>query len=281
MGIIRSYFSFIAGTVCGIYIAQNYNVPNIRKLANTGCSQEKFDPSSPFESNLNSFFSSAVNSASQSLFNSIALGNGTAADPEAAVYGLYQCRGDLKASDCGICIQSLVSQIGLVCPYSYGASLQVDSCYLRYEHIDFLGALDTSVMYNRCSQGVSNDVEFFRRRDDVLADLQGANGFRVSTSGLVQGFAQCMGDLSRGNCSTCLSVAVSQLKNLCGSAVAAQVFLAKCYALYWEAGFYDLDSGTDSSNGDDVGRTVSIIVAVVGGLAVVIVLLSVCRKAMG
>ncbi|XP_052186771.1 uncharacterized protein LOC127797702 [Diospyros lotus] len=34
MGIIRSSFSFIAGTVCGIYIAQNYNVPNIQKLTN-------------------------------------------------------------------------------------------------------------------------------------------------------------------------------------------------------------------------------------------------------
>ena len=35
MGIIRSCFSFIAGTVCGIYLAQNYQVPNIMKLADT------------------------------------------------------------------------------------------------------------------------------------------------------------------------------------------------------------------------------------------------------
>lgn len=35
MGIIRSSFSFILGTVCGIYVAQNYNVPNIKKLADT------------------------------------------------------------------------------------------------------------------------------------------------------------------------------------------------------------------------------------------------------
>ncbi|PON87887.1 hypothetical protein TorRG33x02_162660 [Trema orientale] len=35
MGIIKSSFSFIAGTCCGIYIAQNYNVPNIKKLADT------------------------------------------------------------------------------------------------------------------------------------------------------------------------------------------------------------------------------------------------------
>ncbi|KAF8379244.1 hypothetical protein HHK36_028676 [Tetracentron sinense] len=36
MGIIRSSFSFMMGTLCGVYIAQNYNVPNIKKLANTG-----------------------------------------------------------------------------------------------------------------------------------------------------------------------------------------------------------------------------------------------------
>ncbi|XP_022887107.1 uncharacterized protein LOC111402999 isoform X2 [Olea europaea var. sylvestris] len=34
MGIIRSSFSFISGTVFGIYIAQNYNVPNIKKVVN-------------------------------------------------------------------------------------------------------------------------------------------------------------------------------------------------------------------------------------------------------
>ncbi|XP_044505223.1 uncharacterized protein LOC123225353 [Mangifera indica] len=34
MGIIRRSFLLIAGTVCGIYIAQNYKVPNIKKLAN-------------------------------------------------------------------------------------------------------------------------------------------------------------------------------------------------------------------------------------------------------
>ncbi|XP_047336677.1 uncharacterized protein LOC124940230 [Impatiens glandulifera] len=36
MGIIRSSFTFMIGTACGIYVAQNYNVPNIKKLANTG-----------------------------------------------------------------------------------------------------------------------------------------------------------------------------------------------------------------------------------------------------
>uniref|UniRef100_A0A803L6L4 Scarecrow-like protein 6 n=1 Tax=Chenopodium quinoa TaxID=63459 RepID=A0A803L6L4_CHEQI len=34
-GIIRSSLSFIVGTVFGVYVAQNYNVPNMRKLADT------------------------------------------------------------------------------------------------------------------------------------------------------------------------------------------------------------------------------------------------------
>ncbi|KAB2632486.1 hypothetical protein C1H46_001611 [Malus baccata] len=36
MGIIRSSFSFLMGTVFGVYVAQNYDVPNIQKLSTTG-----------------------------------------------------------------------------------------------------------------------------------------------------------------------------------------------------------------------------------------------------
>lgn len=57
-------------------------------------------------------------------------------------------------------------------------------------------------------------------RDDVLGDLQAASGFRVSTSGFVEGFALCLGDLTAADCSSCLAYAVGKLKSLCGSAAA-------------------------------------------------------------
>ncbi|KAK9120637.1 hypothetical protein Syun_018254 [Stephania yunnanensis] len=41
MGFIRSGFSFFMGTACGIFIAQNYKVPNIKKLADTALSMAK------------------------------------------------------------------------------------------------------------------------------------------------------------------------------------------------------------------------------------------------
>lgn len=204
-----------------------------------GCSQEKYQPNSPFQTNYNSLLTSILTSSSQALYNNFALGNDTSTSSESTIYGLYQCRGDLKLMECSKCVQSAVSQVGLVCPYTYGASLQLDACLVRYEHVDFLGKLDTSLRFKKCSKSVSNDVEFFRRRDDVLADMQSAIGFRVSVSGLVEGFAQCVGDLSAVDCGSCLSEAVVKLKTLCGSAEAADVFLGQCYARYWASGYYD------------------------------------------
>lgn len=209
-----------------------------------GCSQEKYQPGSTFEGNLNSFLSSVVSSSSQVSYNGFAVGNGSSTPQEGTIYGLFQCRGDLRTIDCSKCIESAVNQISLVCPYSYGASLQLEGCYVRYEHMDFLGKIDTSLRYKKCSKSVSNDVEFFRRRDDVLADMESATGFRVGSSGLVGGFAQCLGDLSPTDCTSCLADAVGKLKSLCGSAAAADVFLAQCYAQYWASGYYDLSSGT-------------------------------------
>ncbi|KAK9120647.1 hypothetical protein Syun_018264 [Stephania yunnanensis] len=191
-----------------------------------------------------------------------------------AAYGLYQCRGDLKITDCSACIQSGLSQIGLVCPNSYGGRIQLDGCLIRYENSNFLGKLDTTLVFKKCSQSTSNDVEFYRRRDDVLADLQGAASFRVSSSGLVEGFAQCLGDLNQADCTSCLADAVGKLKYVCGSAAAVDVYLAECYARYWAAGYYE----SGGSSEDQIGKTVAIIVGVLAGLAVLVVLLSFLRK---
>lgn len=203
-----------------------------------GCSQEKYQPgASPlFAQSINTFLSSASSSASQSSYNTFT------SPPDSALFGLYQCRGDLKPSDCASCIQSAASQITLVCPYSYGASLQLEGCYVRYEHIDFLNKLDTTLVYKKCSKSnLESDGGFVQRRDELLEGLKGSVGFKGSRSGTVQGLAQCSGDLGQGDCGECLAQAVDQVKALCGSAAAAHVFLAKCYVQYWASGYSDID----------------------------------------
>lgn len=210
-----------------------------------GCSQEKFQPNTPFETNLNSLLSSFVSSSSQTLYNSFAIGNDTNASLNSAVYGLYQCRGDLRIPECAQCVKYAATRVGVGCPYSYSASLQLEECLLRFENYDFLCKLDTSLRFKKCSKSVSHDVQSQNRRDDVLAQLGEADqGFRVSSSGLVQGFSQCLGDLNPNDCSSCLEEATSKLKTLCGSSLAGDVFLAQCYMRYWTPGYYNSPSST-------------------------------------
>lgn len=208
-----------------------------------GCSQEKFQPNTPFETNLNSLLPLLVSSSSQSLYNSFAIGNDTNASLDSAIYGIYQCRGDLRTQECTKCIENAVSQVGLACPYSYSTSLQLDECLVRFENFDFLGKLDTSLRFKKCSSSVSHDVQSLKRRDEVLVELGEVDqGFRVTSSGLVQGFSQCLGDLNANECSSCLQETISKLKSLCGSSEAGEVFLAQCYMRYWASGYYDSPS---------------------------------------
>lgn len=223
-----------------ILVTNNIHFTKSHAFIYSGCSQEKYQPNSPYQTNLNSLLSSITSSSYTTLYNSFTLGTDpSTVSSEGSVYGLYQCRGDLNYKDCSACIASSINQIVLLCPYTYGATLQLDGCFIRYEHVDFLGKPDTNLVHKKCSKRSLNDAEFLRRRDDVLDDLRGAAGFRVSSVGSVEGYAQCFGDLTGGDCSSCLEDAVGKVRSLCGSAAAADVFLSQCYVRYWESGYYD------------------------------------------
>lgn len=241
-----------------------------------GCSPSKYQPGTPFEGNLNSLLTSIANAAPNGLYNSFTAGSNGTGDG-AAAYGLYQCRGDLGNDDCVACVRDAVAQLNEVCASAYAASLQLDGCYVRYDSSNFIGQLDTAMVYRKCSTSTSSDGDFLKNRDVVLGALQGvANGYKVSSSGSVQGVAQCLGDLAAADCTTCLSQAVGQLKGTCGMALAADVYLAQCYVRYWANGYYFRPSHDNSQ--DDVGRTVAIIVGILAGLALIVVFISFLRK---
>uniref|UniRef100_A0A0A9CM76 Gnk2-homologous domain-containing protein n=1 Tax=Arundo donax TaxID=35708 RepID=A0A0A9CM76_ARUDO len=263
-----------------------------------GCSPSRYAPNTAFESNLNSLLASIASTASSgATYNSFTAGvggGGSGPGPEAATvdgaasaaaYGLYQCRGDLGPGECVACVHDTVARLGAVCANAYAAALQSDGCYVRYGASDFIGRADTSVAYRRCSSGTSGDAGFLRDRDAVLAELQEetavaaapAGYYKVSTSGAVQGVAQCLGDIAAADCTACLAQAVGQLRGTCGAALAADVYLAQCSVRYWANGNY-FRSSQDYS-GDDVGRTVAIIIGILAGLALLVVFIAFLRKA--
>ncbi|XP_062184111.1 plasmodesmata-located protein 8-like [Phragmites australis] len=242
-----------------------------------GCSPSKYQPGTPFEANLNSLLTSIANAAPNGGYNTFTAGaNGTGA-PGTAAYGLYQCRGDLGNDDCAACVRDALGQLNQVCTTAYAASLQLEGCYVRYDSSNFVGQQDTAMVYRKCSTSTSSDGDFLKNRDAVLGDLQGVtNGYKVSSSGSVQGVAQCLGDLAAADCTTCLAQAVGQLKGTCGTALAADVYLAQCYVRYWANGYYFRP--TQDYSQDDVGRTVAIIVGILAGLALFVVFISFLRK---
>lgn len=196
-----------------------------------GCTQLKYNPGTPYESNVNSVLASLVNSASISNFNTfkISLPGSTQSD---VVYGLFQCRGDLTGSDCRHCVGAAVSRVGTYCVRTSGAGLQLEGCFVKYDNVSFLGGEDKSPVSSKCGAS-SYEWELLSRRDAVLAYLSGGGQyFRVGGSGKVQGMAQCIQDLSMEECQDCLSEAIQRLKTQCQASPWGDIFLAKCYARY-------------------------------------------------
>lgn len=190
----------------------------------SGCSQAKFTPGTQYENNVDSLLTSVVNAASFSFYQNFTAGN---------VYGLFQCRPDLSNSDCANCVAHSVSQLGVLCANSVGASIQLDGCFVRYDGAAFIGVEDKSVVARKCGPQLGyDDSDELTRRDSVLGYLGGAQMFRVGGSGQVQGVAECVGDLSADACRDCLAEAIRRLRSDCGLAQWGDVYLAKCYARY-------------------------------------------------
>ncbi|KAL7254798.1 hypothetical protein ACSBR1_009029 [Camellia fascicularis] len=251
---------------------------SIDSFVYSGCSQIKYSPNSPYESNLNSLLTSLVNSATYSPYNKYTI---MGSSPQDVVYGLYQCRGDLAMPDCATCVARSVSQLGTLCPENCGGTVQLQGCFVKYDNTTFLGVEDKTVVLKKCGPSTGYDTEVMGRRDAVFASMAGAGGpYRVGGAGDVQGVAQCVGDLSASGCQDCLSEAIGRLKSDCGTAVYGDMFLAKCYVRYSTSGAHS-DSKSNDSSHKESQKTFAIIIGLLVGIALLIIFLTFMRNLFG
>ncbi|KAL1568609.1 plasmodesmata-located protein 6-like [Salvia divinorum] len=245
---------------------------SLNSLIYVGCSQLRYSQGSPYESNLNSILTSIANAASYANYNNFKISL-PGSDPGDAVYGLFQCRGDLASGDCRQCVSGAVARLGATCSGTTGGALQLEGCFVRFDNESFVGAEDKTVAADKCGPLVGGELA---RRDSVLSYL-GAGGqfFRVSEAGKVQGVAQCVQDLSVGECQDCLSDAVERLRTQCGSAAWGDMFFAKCYARYSEHSYT-----SKTENDDEIEKTLAIFIGLVAGVAILVVFLSFLSKAL-
>ncbi|XP_017240444.1 plasmodesmata-located protein 7 [Daucus carota subsp. sativus] len=244
-----------------------------------GCSALKYVPNSPYESNLNSLLTSLVNSATYSAYNKFTI---TGSSPNDVVYGLFQCRGDLAMPDCATCVARSVSQIGSMCRQTAGAAIQLEGCFVKYDNTSFIGVEDKTVVLHKCAPSIGYDTDLMNRRDAVLRSLGGSGGpFRVGGSEDVQGMAQCVEDLSAGECQDCLKEAIGRLKSDCGGAVYGDMFLAKCYARFSTSGAHAYAKSNHGNSHSDGEKTFAIIIGLLAGVALVIIFLTFLKKVFG
>ncbi|CAI0450789.1 unnamed protein product [Linum tenue] len=247
-----------------------------------GCSRLKFSPGSPYESTLNSLLTLLVNSASFTLYNNFT----SAAVP--VLYGLYQCRGDLSAAACRTCVAGAIARLAALCPPdAAGGAVQLDGCYVRYDNVSFLGVQDKTVVLKKCgASSVGYDSGASARKDTVLDYVVAGGGkaYRVGGSGGgVYAVAQCVQDLSVGQCQDCMTAAVGVLKSDCGAAAAwGDAFLGKCYARFSEGGAHSRhgnnDDDKDDNNDVEIEKTLAILIGLIAGVALLIVFLSFLRQ---
>ncbi|KAG7974362.1 hypothetical protein I3843_06G045600 [Carya illinoinensis] len=289
MSVSNKAFSFLS--LCGFLLT----ISTLTTLSDSaidtyvfaGCSQLKYTPGSSYENSVNSILTSLVNSAMFTTYNNF---TNTGSTQQDTVYGLFQCRGDLQENDCAQCVARSVSQLGTLCVNSCGGALQLEGCFVKYDNTTFLGVEDKTVVSKKCgAPTIGYDSDALTRRDAVLAYLGTGDGgayktFRSSTSGDLQGVAQCVGDLSAGECQDCLTDAIGMLKTECGTAAWGDMFLAKCYVRYTGGGVRshtgeDYNYGNGEGNDDhEWDRTLAIIIGGIAAVGLLIIFLSFLNK---
>ncbi|KAL8241811.1 hypothetical protein R6Q59_012113 [Mikania micrantha] len=194
------------------------------------CSQLNFTLTTPYESNVNSLFTSLVDSASIYNFNKFEI-----SPQNDAVFGLFQCRGDLNSLNCKDCmIISAISELKTACPMSTGGDIQLEGCYVKYDNMPFFGVQEKTEVCRRCGPSIGYNSNVLNRIDDALIYLVGGTEqyYREGDFGSIEGVAQCVQDLSLSDCQDCLSEACGRLRTECEMSTWGDMYLGKCYIRY-------------------------------------------------
>ncbi|RHN48272.1 putative Gnk2-like domain-containing protein [Medicago truncatula] len=229
-----------------------------------GCSEQKLGQQSSV--NLQTLLSSLVAASGQKTFAATTTGDG-----QNAVTGVYQCRGDLSASDCYLCISKIPSKISKLCGDVAAARIQLNGCYLRYEVVGFRQVPQTQLLYKVCgSKKVNDGVGFEAKRDSAFGmvenGVKSGNLFYTGSYSSLYVLGQCESSLGNDDCGNCVKSAEEQAKLECGDSISAQIYLFSCFISY---SFYPNGVSTTSSSSGSGGNphTERTVALAVGGVA--------------
>ncbi|XP_073064646.1 plasmodesmata-located protein 2-like isoform X2 [Primulina eburnea] len=218
--ILSLFFVFVSST-------------DITDLVFEGCADLKFqDFNGVYRQTLKNLLETLKSQSSATKFYKTTSGDGPS-----AINGAFQCRGDLSNGDCNICVAKAPDLAENLCGQAIAARVQLNGCYLRYEISGFRQVSGTELLYKICGSNRASGSGFGDRLDMALGEIvkglaSGNSGFFATQYQSVYVLGQCEGDLSSGDCVSCVKSAVDKAKLECGSSISAQIYLRECYVSY-------------------------------------------------
>lgn len=237
MGVPRSPFwflpLFLAISTIFHLIPLSKSAPDYNTIVYKGCSKQSFsDPTGVYSQALSSLSGTLLQQSSKAKFYKTTAGNG-----QSSITGLFQCRGDLSNVDCYNCVSRLPILIDKLCGKPIAARMQLFGCYMLYEVAGYTQISGMEMLYKSCSGTNVGGAGFEERRDTALSTLE--NGMSSSSGGFfttsyesVYVLGQCEGDVGTSDCVECVKSAVQRAQVECGSSIAGQIYLHKCFISY-------------------------------------------------
>ncbi|KAF0924101.1 hypothetical protein E2562_008423 [Oryza meyeriana var. granulata] len=180
----------------------------------------------------------------------------TAGRGDSAIWGLAQCRGDIPASDCALCVSAAARQLATACRGRADARVWYDYCFVRYDDVDFRGLPDTGYALILLNTQNATDPEAFE--DGVT----------------IYGLGWCTRDIAAADCGLCVAQAVAEMPNYCRFRRGCRVLYSSCMARYETYPFFfplDGQDAGDASTAGDYDKVVlnPYIICVVEGVALI------------
>ncbi|KAK1391410.1 Cold-responsive protein [Heracleum sosnowskyi] len=209
------------------------------------------------------------------------------------VFGLVQCRNYLSNADCVACFDAGLTQIKHDCPQADGAHLIYQGCFLRYEARNFYKQISfedsTGVCIN--NRTAPKPTAFKPAVEELITDLITATPkIKSFFAALKRQFfdggptaiatvyvvAQCVENISRSDCHTCLSRAYINVQP-CPPRAGGSSVDAGCFLRYSDTSFFADNDVTDITlyvEGGSSNKKTPLIMGLIGGLCLVLLLLA-------
>lgn len=215
--------------------------PNVRFCSAT----QKYTLNSPYEKYLNSLLDLLSRKTPKEGYYNSTVGSGGD-----QVYGQALCRGDVTRKTCQDCVANASREVIKQCPGDREALLWYETCQVQYSFSPDFSDTYTGKFPN--SNDLENKVvdhleqykmQLMQLMNDLIKKTYGSKSMFATEktkfeSTTIYGLEQCLRDIPKSSCETCLNKALEELYDCCGHLQGGTVFSRSCNVRFSVNKFY-------------------------------------------